>query len=251
MQPAVEEPGGAEDEEASQGAADAGGAATTGQVAPSGFGPLVPVRGPLPDPAVSLAGVFATDFYLECMATGGSLPTLAKADKRRGQLVIDYFSAFATPAERALLLPPPPVREGQTPSARDEGQRRLLGLKLHDLLVEKLRYAFISASLEVPTGIKKDKKVKMLVGALETRLEELAKKSKVAAFKADPVVFALFRAESEKGKGAPKDGAQMPKRPRADSTSSALGGAAQPVQPLPPLQLNSRAAGLMQTNRSD
>ncbi len=103
----------------------------------------------------------------------------------------------------------------------------------------------------MPTGIKKDKKVKMLVGALETRLEELAKKSKVAAFKADPVAFALFRAECEKGKSAPKGGAQMPKRPRADSTSSVLGGAAQPVQPLPPLQLNSRAAGLMQTNRSD
>ena len=233
-----------------------GASENTGQVPHRGFGPLVPVRGFVPSPVASLAGVPAADFFLECMAKGGSLPPLSKADKRRGQLVLDYFSAFATPAERELLLPPPPSREDQAPSVRDEGQRRLLGLKFHDLLVEMLRNAFIKASLVVPTGLKKEKKVKMLVGAVESRLDELAKKTKGPFFKADPTVFTAFRGAYEKGKGAPKeDATALAKRARADSGSSVL-GAAMPAVPSPPLQMmdsprDSRAASLMQLNGSN
>jgi len=198
---------------------------------------------------MSLAGVFAAEFFLDCMARGGSLPTLAKADKRRAQLVLDYFIAFATPEERLLLLPPPPAREGQAPTVRDEGSRRLLCLKFHDLLVEFLRRAFIAASLEVPSGLSKGKKVKLLVGALESRLDELAKKSKAPAFRPDPDAFALFRAEYEKTKG---DSKALPKRPRADSGSSAAGGAAEPTPPTqqPQAQNSPASSSPMHTNAS-
>ncbi len=122
----------------------------------SAFGPLRPVlgAGPLPVPEMSLAGVMATEFFIDCMARGGGLPSLKKGDRSRGKLVLEWFGAFVKPEERILLLPR--ARGDTTP--RDEGSNRRLGAKIHYLVCHKLAHSFIAAGAPVPRDLANTRK---------------------------------------------------------------------------------------------
>ena len=160
----------------------------------SAWGSLVPVRGSMPSPTISLSGKSSKEFFLDCMNNQGNLPTLERADKRRGQIVLDWYNHFATPQERELLLPPP-VRQGSgaSPPQVDSGVRRQIVNNLHDLILKRLSDAFKSGGAAVPRDIAK--KSNLLVGSLETRIGELAKMNVKIDDSAE--AFSLFRTKIE------------------------------------------------------
>ena len=125
-----------------------------------GWGSLVPDRkgGRAPDPVESLNGKLATEFYLEYKIRG-SLPSLSKSDKSRGQLLVDWFDACATPQERLQLAAQP----------EDTGPLRIIVKRLQRLVVQKLVATYQEAGLNVPREVLKGCS-NMSVGSLESRI---------------------------------------------------------------------------------
>ncbi len=125
-----------------------------------GWGSLVPDRkgGRAPDPVESLNGKLATEFYLEYKIRG-SLPSLSKSDKSRGQLLVDWFDACATPQERLQLAAQP----------EDTGPLRIIVKHLQRLVVQKLVATYQEAGLNVPRDVLKGCS-NMSVGSLESRI---------------------------------------------------------------------------------
>ena len=102
------------------------------------WGSLRPIHGQsIPSPAMSLSGKSSKDFYLDCMDIQGNLPTLLKADKRRGQIVLDWYNHFASPQERALLLPP---------ALQGAGENRRFGLILVLVARSSIHFTILSSS---------------------------------------------------------------------------------------------------------
>jgi len=147
--------------------------------------------GNVPSPALSLAGVLAVDFYLECMLKGGSIPGnfSSGADKLRAQLAFNLFNAFPLPDERKLLLPRPAGAEEGTPSAV-EADRKRLGHRLEGFVGAYLSRCDTDHELALPRGLSSSKQ--LLVGTIESRLYDL--KTKGFEKTIDPDELARFRA---------------------------------------------------------
>ncbi|KAJ1448617.1 hypothetical protein M885DRAFT_574053 [Pelagophyceae sp. CCMP2097] len=128
-------------------------------------------------------------FYRECMQRGGSLPPLTMQDGRRGQLVLEFFNAMASPAERKLLL----SREKS-----DQGQQRRMAEALNDLVVQRFELAFSQNGGTVPAPLRKTKAgkyQKMKAGSTESRLAELKTAKPGATSVPDATAFAEFSRE--------------------------------------------------------
>ena len=145
---------------------------------------LVSQSGQVASPVENITGTTAPDFYLAYCQRGGSLPTLKKADKLRGQLAIDFFEKMAAPEERALM---------RRRDSSDGGGRRLLAARLNELVKAFLKREFDNAHLNMPGPL--SKKGALLVGSFESRLKELKNKGG-RSFVPDSVEFARFRALS-------------------------------------------------------
>ena len=102
-------------------------------------------------PAVSLTGFKAHSFYGDVMAKG-RLPLLAtKQQNVKAKLCISFFNGMATAADCVTLKPPVPPA-----SAPDDGERRKLLVRLHDLILARLTSAYDEADLPVPRDYLKD-----------------------------------------------------------------------------------------------
>jgi GGDEF domain-containing protein len=169
------------------------GAATPGVAAaaasPQTWGTMFMAPNGTENPTKSLAGKDACVFYRECMQRGGSLPPLTMQDGRRGQLVLEFFNAMASPAERKLLL----SREKS-----DQGQQRRVAEALNDLVVQRFELAFSQNGGTVPAPLRKTKAgkyQKMKAGSIESRLAELKTAKPGATLVPDATAFAEFSRE--------------------------------------------------------
>jgi hypothetical protein len=154
----------------------------------------------------SLAGVAAVEYYYDFMKRGGSPPVLSTADKARGKLVSDWFSAMATPRERRLLMPP----KKAAAEAVDEGERRRVVKHLHDLVVARLVRAFEDGNLKMPAPLKKPDKA-LSAGAIESRVQELKKRANITVI-VSASSFADFRAQHEAAQKAQVQRAEADRR---------------------------------------
>ena len=66
-----------------------------------------------------------------------------------------WFNSMATTEEKATLLPARSDACEPTPPKPDEGARRRIAEKLHDLIVERLRAAYAEGSIHVPRDMQK------------------------------------------------------------------------------------------------
>ena len=148
--------------------------------------------GNVPSPALSLAGVLAVDFYLECMLKGGSIPGnfSSAGDKLRAQLAFNLFNAFPLPDERKLLLPRAAGAEEGAPGAV-EADRKRLGHKLEGFVVAYLSRCYTDHQLALPRGLSSKQ---LLVGTIETRLNDLKSKGFDKTKTINPDELAQFRA---------------------------------------------------------
>ena len=128
--------------------------------------------------------------YMKAKANSGSLLTgLSTADKARGKLVMRWFDAMATREELAKLGPP--AVGDEPPSA---GERKRIVWRLQELIVRRLRGAFLSARKKIPTALNKGTELKC--SAIESRIKEMKDQKRGQAFSVDasPAAFAAFRA---------------------------------------------------------
>ena len=127
----------------------------------------------VPSPAMSLSGVKAVDFYLECMLKGGTIPgsLSSSGEKLRAKLAFNLFSAFAKPEERRQLLPPP---AGAAAQAGIEADRKRLGHMFEGLVFAHLSRCYTDNGLDLPKTFTPSKQ--LLVGSIETRLDDVKKK---------------------------------------------------------------------------
>ena len=111
----------------------------------SGMGPLIPPvaggSGPKRKPApIELKDATAADFYANCMARGGTVPPgLAKQDKARAELVLEWFNAMANADEKALLKPPKP---GNAIPSEGDRRRTRAAAGLQKLVIARLSEGF-------------------------------------------------------------------------------------------------------------
>jgi hypothetical protein len=147
----------------------------------------------VPSPAMSLSGVKAVDFYLECMLKGGTIPgnLSSSGEKLRAKLAFNLFNAFAKPEERRQLLPPP---AGAAAQAGIEADRKRLGHMLEGLVFAHLSRCYTDNGLDLPKTFTPSKQ--LLVGSIETRLDDVRKKG-FTPLPADPDEFAQFRSKFE------------------------------------------------------
>ena len=162
----------------------------------------------VPSPAMSLTGVKAVDFYLECMLKGGTIPgnLSTPGDKLRAKLAFNLFNAFAKPEERRLLLPPP---AGAAAQAGIEADRKRLGHMFEGLVFAHLSRCYTDNGLDLPKTFTPSKQ--LLVGSIETRLDDVKKKG-FTPLPADPDEFAQFRSKFEAASTAKSEvpGLQVP-----------------------------------------
>jgi len=123
----------------------------------------------------------AVAVYLDTMARGSVDQQLRRPDRARAKLIMEWFSTFATAEELRILGP------AAAGSTVDDGARRVLAAKLHDLVVARLAHAFAEEG-KTPVGLKGP------VTLRPSSIEERLKKVTVAV---DRDKFAAFRAERE------------------------------------------------------
>jgi hypothetical protein len=149
-------------------------------------------------PVVSLNSTAASSYYLDYMGRGCSHKTLSAQDARRAKLLVKWFDAAATSAERELLMPAA-LRGGET---KDQGERRRVVDELHRVVKARLASAFSEAGVVVPRDLGNDKQ--LTVGSIESRLSELRKSSggKAKLPDVDEKSFSSFRVSEAKRKAA-------------------------------------------------
>lgn len=176
----------------------------------------------IPTPTVSLAGVKAVDFYLECMLSGGVIPSnfASAGDKRRAKLAFELFNAFAKPEERQRLLPQAPRIEEERTPVNTEIERQQLGRVLEGLVVARLSLCYTELGLSLPRDLSKGSKL-LLVGTVETRMSAL--KDAGVVLDIDRAKFAKFRSTIETPAPAPAFGAA--------SGEASVRASVSPVQP--------------------
>jgi len=147
----------------------------------------------VPSPTMSLTGVTAVDFYLECMLKGGAIPgnLSSPGEKLRAKLAFNHFNAFAKPEERRILLPP---SAGAPAPAGIEADRKRLGHMLEGLVYAHLSRCYTDNGLVLPKTFTPSKQ--LLVGSIETRLDDLRKKG-FTPLSANPDEVAHFRSQFE------------------------------------------------------
>jgi hypothetical protein len=171
----------------------------------SAMGPLVFFRSAsAQNPVASLDGVTAEAYYLAFMNSSRNHRVLGAQDTNRARVLVLWFDAMATQAERQSLLP---SALGEDP--KDVGEQRKLVARLHFLIKALLRTAFKDRTKGVPRDVVSDKA--LTVGAIQSRIDQL-RDEKLPAVKVND--FASFRAQFEKS--------ETNKRPVAAATAAAL-----------------------------
>ena len=201
-------------------AASAASATTTATAAAAAGLPLLR---PPPENSPSITGLYAHQFFADCMKRGNNLPHFdlprQKQVKSKAELCRAWYFAMATPDELKVLGP----LDSALPAgeqARINAQRRRITERLDILVAARLRIAFNDASLPVPPAISKAVKGKshMNAGSIEDRKRTL-KKFMPNANAAD---FSKFRVTFEAG-SADANGsaakATAAKRARTEYTS--------------------------------
>ena len=90
----------------------------------------------------ALTGKRAADMYREYMSEGEVVPNFEKKrEKSKAKMVYEWFNAMATPAEKAQLKPVPGAS-----AEPDEGARRKLVARLHELVRQRLVAAYPEGS---------------------------------------------------------------------------------------------------------
>ncbi|KAK3232684.1 hypothetical protein CYMTET_56970, partial [Cymbomonas tetramitiformis] len=99
----------------------------------------------------------AGEFYVHCMSKGGSVPSMDSKDMYKAEICFQWFDAMATEAEKGMLLPAPPVADGERKKHVDADDKRRIAAKLNNLVVARLVDYFKSTSkgeAAVPKGLR-------------------------------------------------------------------------------------------------
>jgi len=136
------------------------------------------------DPYEKITAIKALDFYIDYMRRGGALPRLTTSDKSIARHIPEWYNAFATVEERALLKGPDNALE-----------KRVVAKVLNELVFQRLALAYTEKAVLLPKSLKGAKAAAaMLVGFINSRVRDMKKKH-VPLVVPDRAKFMAFRHE--------------------------------------------------------
>ena len=125
-------------------------------------------------PPYSLTGKDATEFFLDCMALGGSTPALPSQQQSVAETVLRALKAMANPEEKAVLMLKP----------RAEGHALSIAKSVVALLLNYFEFRFLTLAVKVPPGLRR--------GGI-TRVSSFKEHIKSLSLDISPSAFAAWR----------------------------------------------------------